>query len=105
MKISPKQQTAFLDLDGNPSIFRKKLEKHLDDVRKGRPQASKEVNSNLGDLNIAADNYLANNHPATLANYSAYLGALDYARRARYITGVYEASRALSKIQIPGKPV
>lgn len=99
MYISSSSILTGLNLSLGGTEFRNKLEKHLDDSKKGRGYISKDVEGKLGEIGGAAENFLSQSNPKLLANYSGYLSALPYDRKARFVTAVYESSKAVSAIQ------
>ncbi len=75
-----------------------KLEKHLDDYRKGRGYLSNDtaVEVSLNAQDTASQ--LANYSPKSLKLYSAYTTAFDYEARSRYFNGLSETAQAAESI-------
>jgi hypothetical protein len=74
------------------------LEKHLDDVSKGKGYLSKEIDSQLEDLHLNNGSALAANDPKSLSLYSAYSTAFTYNERAHFVNAVADATSVSSSL-------
>ncbi len=80
------------------STFNGRLEKYLDDYRKGRSFQSNEVPSELKSKSIATANILAERDPKSLLLSGAYSTALSYDQKARFISSLSETTSRLVDI-------
>jgi len=67
------------------STFSNKLEKHLDDVKKGKSYLSKDVSFDLGVKDREINNILAETDINSRILYSSYSTAFSYDQRARFV--------------------
>lgn len=82
----------------NQSLFTAKLEKHIDDVRRGEGYLTQDVGAAVAEKSEAASAALATSNPEALKNYSAYLTVLSYDKKARYVNSVDGTTKAVSTI-------
>lgn len=75
-----------------------KIEKHVDDVKKGHGDSSKDVAYLLGRQSANASEILSRTNPRALALYSGYLSALRYDRAARFVNGVEYGLSSLTEM-------
>lgn len=75
-----------------------KLEKHLDDVKKGRGEISKDTAQFLGEKETAAGSALAKLNPKLFSQYENYSTAFSYNKRARFVNGIADTVRMLNAI-------
>jgi len=85
-------------LSKDQSIGINALEKHLDDVSKGKGYLSKEIDSQLGDLDQNSSALLAANDPKSVALYSAYSTAFTYNERAHFVNSIADTASALNSL-------
>lgn len=71
------------------------LEKHLDDVAKGRGYLSANVAEKVKEEAISAGEKLAVRDPKSLEFYSRFVGTVTYDRKARFIHAIKSAAEAL----------
>ena len=98
MKHAPKAEESAVKLGLSSNHFRTKLERHLDDVSKGKGNLSQEVSKELSYKNSSNSTDLAKSDPKLLKDYMGYLSALRYDRRARFVTSVQETAHATKQI-------
>lgn len=78
-----------LQLQSSSSVaFTQKLEKHLDDYRKGRGYLSDNIASELELRAIENSELLARSNPRVLMQANYYSTALGYSARMRYLNGL-----------------
>lgn len=83
-----------------------RLEKHLDDYRKGRGNISSEVMEEISAAKAETHDYLAHRDPKALLQYSAYSTMLRYDRKARFANGINKAVDALRLLdKTPPPPI
>lgn len=75
-----------------------KLEKHIDDYRKGRGNISKEVSAEIAALKFQSENVLAHTNPRAFLNFGAYSTMLPYDKKARYVAQLSHHTRTLKGI-------
>ena len=92
-------QNSFSSQDRSGTNFVNRLEKHLDDVSKGRGYLSKEVGAELSDQNRANNELLSKQDPRQLAKYAAYSTAFTYSNKARYVHNSNDAFVAVDRIR------
>ncbi|MBX7138181.1 MAG: hypothetical protein K1X83_09365 [Oligoflexia bacterium] len=68
--------------------FLSRLEKHLDDVRKGKGYLSAEIGGMLGERHAVNASRLGSLSPQNSLRYGSYYGAFTYDQQARYVDGV-----------------
>lgn len=76
-----------------------KIEKHIDDVKKGNGDVSRDVPYLLGQQDSNASTILSQTNPKALALYSGYLSGLRYDRAARFVNGVDYNLTSLAQIR------
>lgn len=72
-----------------PNVQR--LEKHLDDYRKGKERLSTDVAREIRQEGDAAAVKLSNENPSRALEYLSYQTAQPYTKRARYVRGLSSA--------------
>lgn len=78
--------------------FSMRLEKHLDDYRRGRGNLSLDVAADLGIKHSTTGDALAHRDPTSLIRYGAYSTVMSYDKRARFVNGVNSAVEAVQSI-------
>ena len=87
---------AVPQISGN--YFRFKLERHLEDVSKGRGHLSKGVSGELRQKSHATSSYLSQTDPSVLSQYSAYSTAFAYDKQARFVTSINDVTNTVKTI-------
>jgi hypothetical protein len=93
---APTNDAAVTGLSDN--AFRIRLEKHIDDVHHGQGALSSNVEGELSGRDNAASLFLGSINPKADALYQAYQTGFSYAQRARFVSGVSQASKAIAAI-------
>lgn len=75
-----------------------KIEKHIDDVKYGNGDASKDVAYILSKQDSNASSILSQSNPRALTMYSGYLSGLRYDRAARFVNGIEHGLNLLSDV-------
>ena len=98
--ISRTSKTSTIPLDDSSSqnAVVNKIEKHINDVRRGYGNLSKDVSYLLGQQSSNASAILSQKNPRALALYSGYLSGLRYDRAARFVNGVEFGIKNLDQI-------
>lgn len=79
-------------LASRPNDFTVKLERYLDDYRKGRARPSDSVPAELREIAAVSSNTLSRTNPRLSSLAATYSSGLSYDRYARFTSGVGEAS-------------
>ena len=88
----------------NPSAFISggafsiRLEKHLDDYRKGRGNVSKHVSAEVNQKDISANNILTSSDPSAGLLYGTYQSVFSYSQRARFVKAISAYANDLGQI-------
>ncbi|RIL11185.1 MAG: hypothetical protein DCC75_02850 [Proteobacteria bacterium] len=75
-----------------------RLEKHLDDVNKGRGYLSSGVVKEIAAKAISSDNFLAGSNPKAFINYNAYSTMFAYDSKARYLNAINGTVETLQRL-------
>lgn len=93
--------TGANDADLYPSSSRlntSEVEKHLDDVKKGKGYLSKQVNRELRKSKSTSASALAETDPALARMYNSFSTAFSYSKSARFIQGVERIAKTSKKL-------
>lgn len=93
----PRSHSSSLSSVGD-SAFSQKVERHIDDVKKGRGNLSKDVAKQLSAKDFQTASNLQSLNPKALSQYGAYATAFGYDNKARYVNGVNGASNTAKDI-------
>jgi hypothetical protein len=80
------------------TLSSRKVEKHLDDVRKGKGYLSKDVNKDIKNQHLNTSFDLADLDPKMARLYNSFSTAFSYSKSARYIAGVERGVKTFKKI-------
>lgn len=78
--------------------FLGKLEKHLDDVSKGKGYFSNDVPKELRSKALKNAELLSNSNPKAFVDYLALSSALTYDKKARFINSINTATENIARI-------
>ncbi len=82
----------------NQSLFNARIEKHIDDVRRGDGALSAGVAVELERRDQQASTALAASDPESASIYAGYSTALGYDKKARFISSVSLTTQSLGEI-------
>ncbi|MCB0329894.1 MAG: hypothetical protein KDD70_09525 [Bdellovibrionales bacterium] len=74
------------------------VEKHLDDVKKGKGYLSKEVNGKVRQKQALSSSELASINPSLSTLYNGVSSGLSYAKNARFVTGVSQSIETFKRL-------
>lgn len=74
------------------------LEKHLNDVKKGKGYLSKDIPYGLFKAQTSSADILSQRDPTSFGLYQSYLTTFSYDNRARFISGIERAAKTLNKL-------
>ncbi|MCB0354947.1 MAG: hypothetical protein KDD64_15545 [Bdellovibrionales bacterium] len=80
------------------SLLLSKVEKHLDDVSKGKGNLSQDTGKAIQSKKGETGDLLSRLSPADFKTYNSVLSALSYQTRARFIVGVEESVKTAQKL-------
>jgi hypothetical protein len=80
------------------SLFSSKLEKHIDDVRRGNGNLSSDVAAAISAKAESTSQLLAQSDPKALKNYSGYLTLLGYDKKARFVNSLETTASTLASV-------
>lgn len=99
---TPKRSSSNVLLDPpSQSTVVNKIEKHIEDVKRGYGDISKDVANLLGQQDANASALLSQTNPKALKLYSGYLSGLRYDRAARFVNGVEYGLSQSAKLSEP----
>ena len=81
-----------------PGNFSQRLEKFIDDTRKGRGVLGSSVPSELNAKVSQSSQLLALTDPSSLQLSNAYSTAFSYDKKARFLSNVSDASQAFTSV-------
>ena len=90
--------SSYFDPLSTSNLFNARLEKNLDDVRKGRGYLTSGVDKDIAAKSFNSSNSLSNLNPNALRQYSGYLSGLSYDSKARFINGVSGGTQLLDQL-------
>jgi hypothetical protein len=90
--------SSFFDPLTNSNAFNARLEKHLDNVRKGRGYLTSGVDKDIAAKSYNSSSSLSSLNPNALRQYAGYLSGLSYDSKARFINGVSGGTQLLDKL-------
>ncbi|RMG41574.1 MAG: hypothetical protein D6719_08290 [Candidatus Dadabacteria bacterium] len=94
------EKSDAVELSISPAALFSQIEKHLDDVDKGRGYLSKDTARTINKLNGENSNKLGTLDPKAALDYSSYMSAgLTYDKRARMVEGVRVMADNMDKLQ------
>ncbi len=102
MKILPgtvQKLEQILSNRGSSTAFSNKVEKHLDDYRKGKGNLSRDTAQELSTRDISTAFTLGSLDPNALRTYSSYASALTYDQKARYTQGISSATTTAVQLE------
>jgi hypothetical protein len=79
-------------------LFKMKLEKHLDDYKKGKGYLEPKVSSALQNRHNMNNSELNNFDPSSGRAYSSYYSGLKYSERSRFTAGVNDAAKLVKNV-------
>ena len=86
-------------LASRPNEFTVKLERYLDDYRKGRARPSDPVPSEIKELAASSSEILSRSNPKLSSLAATYSSGLSYDRYARFTNGIGTASETFKTLQ------
>jgi hypothetical protein len=93
-----KSQQNLIGSSGN-QVFRLRLEKHLDDVKKGKGYLESQIGKGLQVRHNDNGTTLNEFDPKSGRSYSGFYTALNYKERARYSTGINDATKLVKDVK------
>jgi hypothetical protein len=90
--------SSYLDPLTNSNAFNSRLERHLDDVSKGRGYLTSGVDKDLAAKSYGSGTTLANLNPNASRQYAGYLSGFGYNAKARFVNGVSGSTQLLSQL-------